>query len=664
MVCKNYKVCMGGADRNGFAHQPASFQQHYHCDEYVRYRAGSLRDAIASASAGDTINFSVRGAITLSSGALSIRKNLTISGPGASNLAIGGNNSRVFTIADFGTATVVISALTIRNGRTDDSGGGIFNGGNLTLTDSVVSGNYAPNTGGGIYNGNSGTLTLSNRIVSGNSAGVFGGGISTESGSLLTLTGATVSGNSASVGGGINNHDGTLTLTNSTVSDNSALGAYGGTGGGIYNGGLGGTVMITNSTVSGNSAFYNGGGIYQVFGALTVVNSTISGNSATGICGGCSGGGGIYNAQATAVVRNSTLSGNTSYLGGSIISLYGTTTLKNSILAKGSSGTNCYTYFSNAIVSEGYNLSDDASCFSFLNQLGDLNNYPADLSPNGLQNNGGSTQTIALLATSPALDRVPVGSCTDSSGSLITDQRGVARPQGGACDIGAFELILYPTVLALASSPDSVIAGTAGPVTLAATLTRQDTGGAVSGASITFNVVNDFSLGTAITDANGMATLLFNPASLAVGSHTIKAFFSRQTINNVAFGDSFSPTGELHIVPPPYAAQVQQPIDTDGSSVFNASRGVVPVKFTLNHNGVATCQLPPATISLFRTAGTVVGAITEATYLQSSDSGPNFRIDGCQYIYNLATSSLGTGTYAVSTSIGGSVVGSGTFGLR
>src|SRR5881296_3734781 len=310
MVCKNYKVCMGGADRNGFAHQPASFQQHYHCDEYVRYRAGSLRVAIASASAGDTINFSVRGAITLSSGALSIRKNLTISGPGASNLAIGGNNSRVFTIADFGTATVVISALTIRNGRTDDSGGGIFNGGNLTLTDSVVSGN---------------------------SAGVFGGGISTESGSLLTLTGATVSGNSASVGGGINNHDGTLTLTNSTVSDNSALGAYGGTGGGIYNGGLGGTVMITNSTVSGNSAFYNGGGIYQVFGALTVVNSTISGNSATGICGGCSGGGGIYNAQATAVVRNSTLSGNTSYLGGSIISLYGTTTLKNSILAKGSS---------------------------------------------------------------------------------------------------------------------------------------------------------------------------------------------------------------------------------------------------------------------------------------------------------------------------------------
>ena len=71
-------------------------------------------------------------------------------------------------------------------------------------------------------------------------------------------------------------------------------------------------------------------------------------------------------------------------------------------------------------------------------------------------------------------------------------------------------------MLALASSPDSVIAGTAGPVTLAATLTRQDTGGAVSGASIDFLVVNDFYLGTAITDANGKATLLFNPASLAI----------------------------------------------------------------------------------------------------------------------------------------------------
>ena len=154
--------------------------------------------------------------------------------------------------------------------------------------------------------------------------------------------------------------------------------------------------------------------------------------------------------------------------------------------------------------------------------------------------------------------------------------------------------------------------------------------------------------------------MVFEPSS-------VRAFFDKQTISGIAFEASASPAESLKVVLPPYAAQVQQPIDADGSSVFNVSRGVVPVKFTLTYNGVATCQLAPATISLSRTAGTVVGAITEATYLQPSDSGPNFRIDGRQYIYNLynlATSSLGTGTYAVSISIGGSVVGSGTFGLK
>lgn len=114
----------------------------------------------------------------------------------------------------------------------------------------------------------------------------------------------------------------------------------------------------------------------------------------------------------------------------------------------------------------------------------------------------------------------------------------------------------------------------------------------------------------------------------------------------------------------PYSAQVQQPINPGGSSVFSVRRGVVPVKFTLTLNGVATCDLPPATISLTRTAGTVLGSIDEGTYLMSSDSGSNFRIDSCQYVYNLSTSSLGTGTYKVNITIGGIVVGSGTFSLK
>ena len=118
------------------------------------------------------------------------------------------------------------------------------------------------------------------------------------------------------------------------------------------------------------------------------------------------------------------------------------------------------------------------------------------------------------------------------------------------------------------------------------------------------------------------------------------------------------------IAVPPYKASIQQPINADGSSVFSVKRGVVPVKFVLASNGAATCHLPGAKISLMRTAGAVLGSIDEATFLLSSDNGPNFRIDGCQYVYNLSTASLGSGTYKVSISIAGIVAGSGTFSLK
>jgi len=113
-----------------------------------------------------------------------------------------------------------------------------------------------------------------------------------------------------------------------------------------------------------------------------------------------------------------------------------------------------------------------------------------------------------------------------------------------------------------------------------------------------------------------------------------------------------------------FRAQVQQPINPDGSSVFSVKRGVVPVAFKLTYDGVATCQLPPAKISVIRTAGTVVGSIDESTYLSKADKGSNFRISNCQYVYNLAASSLGVGKYKVNILIGGVVVGSGTFALK
>jgi hypothetical protein len=91
-----------------------------------------------------------------------------------------------------------------------------------------------------------------------------------------------------------------------------------------------------------------------------------------------------------------------------------------------------------------------------------------------------------------------------------------------------------------------------------------------------------------------------------------------------------------------FAASIQQPINADGSSVFNAKRGVVPVKFTLMTSGISTCELPSATIALFTTSGSS-GGVDEQLYTMSADSGTSFRISGCQYVYNLASKSIPTG---------------------
>ncbi len=372
--------------------------------------AGSLRQAILDADAsntGDSIVFQsgVTGTITLTSGSLAIATSLTIDGPGASTLAVSGDsNSQVFTI-DPG-ATVSISGLTVELGHTASNGGGIANLGTLTLTNSTVSSNFAVGDGGGIEN--EGTLTLTNSRVSGNFAVGDGGGIMNESFSTLTATNSTVSGNTGNTGGGGIANFGTLTLSNSNVSSNfsDTVGA------GIRNFA---TLIFTNSTLSGNSAREGGGGI-QNLGTLMVTNSTASGNSAP-----IAGADGIENESS------------------------GSATLKNTIMANSPDGENCDN-FGGTFTSDGHNLSDDTSCNSLFTGIGDLNNTPAGLASGGVKDNGGPTKTIALLATSPAVDAIPVSptnDCTaiDGTTPIATDQRGVTRPRGPACDIGAFELV-------------------------------------------------------------------------------------------------------------------------------------------------------------------------------------------------------------------------------
>lgn len=172
----------------------------------------------------------------------------------------------------------------------------------------------------------------------------------------------------------------------------------------------------------------------------------------------------------------------------------------------------------------------------------------------------------------------------------------------------------------------------------------------------TIEVCIDYS-GVSFIDESALQLFHFD------GADWVNVTSSLDTVNDIICGTVTS-LSLFAILEPAFVAQVGSPINADGSSVFDANRGVVPVKFTLTVGGAASCQLPPATISLTRTAGAVVGQVNESDYLMNSDSGSNFRITDCQYHYNLSTSSLGPGTYRVDVRVAGHVIGSGVFSLK
>jgi CSLREA domain-containing protein len=342
-----------------------------------------------------------------------ITDQLTITGPGAGALTISnGGGDHVFFVVG---ASATISGLTITGAHGNGSfGGGVVtaNGGSVTVDRSTITGNSTNFYGAGInaFFSFGGSVTVSESTISGNT----GGGIASGGGVSLTVERSTISGNSAIIGAGLVNN-GLAVLRNSTIRGNS-----GHSGGGIMNHG---DLTIESSTISGNSAA-QGAGTYTD-APLRIRNSTIAGNSASQFGGGLVGG---------TVLENSTVTANSAPVGAGIWN--GLFTLSNTIVAgQTGSGGNC----SGAIILDGgYNLEDGTSCgFSAANHS--LPNTNPLLDPSGLQDNGGLTKTVALLSGSPALDALPTG--TNGCGTTIaTDQRGMSRPQGTACDIGAFEL--------------------------------------------------------------------------------------------------------------------------------------------------------------------------------------------------------------------------------
>lgn len=383
------------------------------------------------------------GTYTLEGGELIIKKNITLEGAGAGITIIqaaaapGTASHRVMSIP-YGR-DVSLSGVTIRHGLVDSSeprhvlfpgtnsgmwaiplefGGGIHVHGTLRLSDSVVTRNQAGG-GGGIFNG--GVLFLSNTRIEGNTATASGGGI--FNGGILEALNIDLVNNRAGSGGGILNV-GMLTAKQSTISGNSTK--YG--GGGIQNDSIG-ISHLEYTTVNQNES-YSGGGIRNV-GELTLKNSTGSGNTAKH-------GGGILNENYIRI-SNTTVSGNRGDYGGGLAvhrpSGSPRTELNNTIIAANTAtieGADC----TGDVMSLGYNLvGSDEHCGmqATASDLVGTQLQPIDPRLGALGNNGGPTETYALLLGSPAIDN---GGDNPASS---TDQRGLVRPQGRASDIGAYE---------------------------------------------------------------------------------------------------------------------------------------------------------------------------------------------------------------------------------
>ncbi len=291
-----------------------------------------------------------------------------------------------------------------------DGGGGIYNNGVLTVTNSSVYSNTASKNGGGIHN--SATLNISNSTVSGNSAYSNDGGGIYQGGGTANLTNVTLSGNIAHYGGGITTSGGDVTLLDTTVSGNTSN--YGGA---IFMNG--GTATFSNSTLSSNTAYQYGGGVYINTGAtLYFNNATIANNYSNWDGIGGEDGGGIKEAGGTVYIQNTILANNYIWNGISLPT------------ADDCKGT---------LNSADYNFIGTTSGCAFVGTTANHKTGDPKLGP--LQNNGGATLTHALLPASPAIDAGNVSGCKDQIAvPLLTDQRGWHRPFGPHCDIGAYEL--------------------------------------------------------------------------------------------------------------------------------------------------------------------------------------------------------------------------------
>jgi CSLREA domain-containing protein len=453
-------------------------------------------NAVRSSSLAEGGGIGNRGMLTITDCTLSANTASVSTGIGAAGGAIWNVGTLSITGSTLSGNSASGSNGAGSAGGAIENGDGFLHDGTLTVSNCTLSGNSASSnygaSGGGIDN-NGGTATVLDSTLNGNSANGIGGlvdgsggGINNTQSGTLTVTGCALSDNSATggnqgQGGGICNTLGTVDITRSFLGDNTAGGSrIGGAGGGLYT--FGGMATLTNSVLRGNTAgstFGSGGAVYSAMTALTVTNCTLSGNSTGGSGGGLfngdsgtamvtgstfsgnsAGSGGAIESDSPLTVTDSTLNGNSAANGGGIVNA-GTLNLTSSTIADNSATSFGGGIFSGSlgggsvrntiiaantapfgpdvafgIPSQGHNLignGTNGSGFSPTDLVGTSAN-PIDPMLGPLQDNGGLTQTMALLPGSPAID------AGDNSSAPATDQRGFPRIVGSAIDIGAFEL--------------------------------------------------------------------------------------------------------------------------------------------------------------------------------------------------------------------------------
>ncbi len=610
--------------------------------------AGSLPDAVAQANgiAGThTINITATGTLTLTS-AMGVGESMIINGPaGSPGFTIdGGSSAQLIVIQPITSASgpVTLNNLTFSNGLSSTVGGAISvsTGTTLNVADCTFSTNAAVTAGGAVAVGNGATLAVIRSTFSSNSAtattgnAIGGGAVWADLASTVSVVNSTLSGNTAAAtlsdtgGGGINFHGTSLLIQGSTFTGNYATGFLGGA---LL---LFGTTGIENSTFVSNNASFSGGAIYVGAGSADIRNATITANAIHNLgvlCGGLAVASSGTPAPS-ASIRNTILTGNS-----------------------GSSDKGSALDCVGPVTSNGYNILGDRNlgCSFGANDIG---SYAPQLG--ALGSNGGPTQTLVPLAGSPAIDAGdPAGCLALGNGIMVIDQRGLPRPVGPRCDIGAVELqgaAAPPPALTAAFNPVTITAGQTSTLTF--TITNPSGSSAVSGIAFTNLVPAGVVLAAAPAASQCGGTVVGTAGGGFLGLSGGSIATSPGTCTVVGSVTSTTPNTYQEL--PANVSGLADLTDTGLAASLTVLAGTAPAGLTVSKSAPATI-VSGQNLTYTLTYGNAGGAVAPSVVIRDTiPAGTTFvsatnggTVQGTDVVWNIASVPAGATNLTVSFTV-------------